>query len=249
LKEQMKLLITLQDFDARMGYILAKKEEGPKKIQRLEQRLTDVETRLAEETRQVEACTRERREIEQRIEDAENRLKKANVKLSNIKSNKEYHAALKEIDELKKAKFLLEDRAIEIMEQLEILETKCAASREQAAELKRQSEMDRDAVTRLIKALNQDLHALEQERQSVSLAVDTGLLKRYDTLRQRKGGIAVSPVIQGVCQTCHLRIPPQEFNELIRGDELMTCPNCTRMIYWSDDGRHKAEESELKQQI
>jgi predicted nucleic acid-binding Zn-ribbon protein len=239
----MKLLIILQDFDTRMGYILVQKEEGPKKIQRLEQRLTDLETQLAEETRQVEAFTRDRRETEQKIEDAENRLKKANIKLSNIKSNKEYHAALKEIDDLKKAKFLLEDKAIEMMEQLEALEDTCTAGREQAAEMKRQFEMDRDAVTRSLKALDQELHALEQKRQDVSLAVDMGLLKRYDTLRKRKGGIAVSAVVQGVCQTCHLRITPQEFNELIRGDKLMTCPNCTRIIYWGDDARYKTEES------
>jgi predicted nucleic acid-binding Zn-ribbon protein len=244
LKEKMKLLINLQDFDTRMGYILAKKEEGPKKIERLEQRLTDVEMELAEETRQIEAFTRNRREMEQRIEDAENKLKKSNIKLSSIKSNKEYDAAMKEIDDLQKAKFLLEEKAIIMMEQLEALEANCAAGREKAAEMRRQFEMDRDAVTRSIKALEQDLHALQQERLGVSRAVDAGLLKRYDTLRERRGGIAVSPVIQGVCQTCHIRIPPQEFNELIRGDQLMSCPHCARIIYWGGDGQYASEEME-----
>jgi len=246
LKEMIKFLITLQDFDSRMGHIRARKEEGPKRIQRLEQRLNDVETQLAEATRQVEEFTRDRRETEKSIEDAENRLKKADIKLSSIKSNKEYQAALKEIDDLKKAKFILEDRAIEMMEQLEALEAKCAASREQAAEMKRQFVMDRDAVTQSLKALDRDLNALDQDRLAVSRGVDIALLKRYDMIRERKGGIAVSPVIQGVCQTCHIRIPPQEFNELIRGDKLMTCPNCTRIIYWGDDGQYQDKESELK---
>jgi len=243
LKEKIKLLIALQDFDTRMGHILIQKKEGPEKIGRLQQRLTEVESQLAEEIRQVEACTRDRRGTEQQIEDAENKLKKANLKLSNIKSNKEYHAALKEIDELKRAKFLLEEKALEMMELLEVFEGKCAASREQATEMKRQFEMDREAVTRSLEALDQDFHLLEKERHSLSQAVDTGLLRKYDTLRERKGGIAVSPVVRGVCQTCHLRIPPQEFNELIQGDKLMSCPNCTRLIYWGDDERYKTEES------
>ena len=242
MKEKIKLLIALQDFDTRMGHILIQKKEGPEKIGRLQQRLTEVESQLAEETRQVEAYTRDRRETERKIEDAENKLKKADLKLSNIKSNKEYHAALKEIDELKRAKFLLEEKALEMMELLETLEAKCAASREQAAEMKRQFDMEREAVTRSLEALDQDFHVLENERHSLSQAVDTGLLRKYDTLRERKGGIAVSPVVRGVCQTCHLRIPPQEFNELIQGDKLMTCPNCTRLIYWGDDERYKTEE-------
>jgi uncharacterized protein len=241
LKEKIRLLITLQDFDVRMGVISAQKEEGPQKIRRLEQRLTDVETALTEQTSQLDGLTRERRETDQKIEEAENKIKKADIKLSNIKSNKEYHAALKEIDELKKAKYLLEEKAIEIMEKLEVLEKECRTSKGQAEEMRRQFETVREAVARSLGALDQELDTLQQDRMEVSQGVDTGLLKRYDMLRERKGGIAVSPVVQGVCQTCHIKIPPQEFNELIRGDKLMACPNCTRIIYWGDDDHFKAD--------
>ena len=244
MEEKMKLLISLQDFDARMNHILAKKAEGPRKIERLEQRLMNVETQLAEDTRQFEDFARERRELDQEIDDTENQLKKANIKLSSIKSNKEYQAGLKEIDELKKAKMILEDRAIEMMEQLEGLESKCAASRKEAAEMKKQYELDRAEVARAMEALDQDLETLQKERLGLSQAVDTGLLKRYDTIRDRKGGIAVSPVVKGVCQTCHLKIPPQEFNELIRGDKLMTCPHCMRIIYWGEDERFQMKQTD-----
>jgi len=244
LKEHMRLLIALQACDTRIGHILTQKEEGPNKIQRLERRLTDLETRLTEEKAQIEAITRDRRDTERQIEESENKLKKANIKLSNIKSNKEYHAALKEIDEFKKAKFILEERAIAAMEQLEALEARFAVSRDQATEMRRQFEMDREAVAVSLKALDQDLSLMERERESVSQGVDVTLLKRYDVLLKRKGGIAVSAVIQGVCQTCHLKIPPQEFNELIRGDKLMSCPNCSRIIYWPNEEEHQTETGE-----
>jgi len=240
----MKFLIALQECDTRMQDIQTQKEEGPKKVQLLQQRLVAVETQLMEEAEQIEACKRERRQTDQGIEDIENSLKKANIKLSNIKSNKEYQAALKEIDDLKRDKVLLEDKAIDMMEQLESLEANWAASSEKAQEMKRQFEMDRQEITRALEALNQDLDALEKERERFSQGVDTGLLTRYDSLRGRKGGIAVSPVVKGVCQTCHLRIPPQEFNELIRGDKLMTCPNCTRIIYWGEDERYQMKRSD-----
>jgi len=240
----MKLLIALQDFDSRIGRILIQMEEGPKKIQRLEQQLREAEARLAEEAGHLEALICERRETEKKIEDAENKLKKSNLKLSNIKSNKEYHAALKEIDDLKKAKYLLEEKVIGIMEQLEALEASCAASREKAAEMKRQFDAEKEAVTQSLGRLDHELHALQEKKLGLAQAVDKGLLTHYDALRKRKAGVAVSPVVQGVCQTCHLRIPPQEFNELIRGDKLMTCPNCTRIIYWGDDEHYQQEEGD-----
>ena len=106
MEEKMKILITLQDCDIRMRDIQIKKEEGPKKIQRLKEKLTAVEDQLEEEANRLETYTRDRRQAEQEIEEIENRLKKADIKLSNIKSNKEYQAALKEIDDLKREKLL-----------------------------------------------------------------------------------------------------------------------------------------------
>ena len=235
----MKLLIALQDCDIRMEDIQIKKEEGPKRIQRLKRKLTAVEEELKEEVNRIKAYTHERRDAEQGIEDIENRLKKANIKLSNIKSNKEYQAALKEIDDLKREKSLLEDKVIDILEQVEGLEARCATSREKVEETRRQLDLDRNEILKKLEALNQDLDAIKKKRIEFSQAVDPGLLKRYDSLRKHKGGIGVSPVIDGVCQTCHLGLPPQEINELLRGDKLMSCPNCTRIIYWGDDERYK----------
>ena len=242
MEQKMKLLIALQDCDTRIGDIRTQKEEGPKKVRVLEQRLITVETQLAEEVGRVEAFMRDRRQTEQDIEDIENKLKKANEKLSNIKSNQEYQAALKEIDDLEKDKSLLEDKAIEMMEQAEALETKCDANRENTKKMKRQFKIDSDKITKELKALDQDLDALEKKRKRFSQAVDTDLLTRYDSIRGHKGGIAVSPVVKGVCQTCHLRIPPQEFNELLQGNKLMTCPNCLRIIYWGEDERYHNKE-------
>ena len=61
----------------------------------------------------------------------------------------------------------------------------------------------------------------------------------------------MSAVVGGVCQTCHMGIPPQRFNELRRGDALMSCSNCKRIIYWADDAHYQVtagvqEESHIK---
>ena len=239
MEEKMKLLIALQDCDIRMRDIQIKEEEGPKKIQRLKEKLAVVEGQLEEEANRLEEYTRERRQAEQEIEDIENRLKKSNTKLSNIKSNKEYQAALKEIEDLNKEKSVFEDKVINIMEQVEALQARYATSRKQIEETRQQFELDHNEILKILKALNQDLDKIEKKRKRFSQAVDPDLLKKYDSLRTHRGGIGVSPVIKGVCQACHLGIPPQEFNELLRGDKFMTCPNCTRIIYWGDDERYK----------
>jgi predicted nucleic acid-binding Zn-ribbon protein len=239
LKVQIKKLIDLQNCDLRITDVQGKKEQGPIKILRLEEGLIAFENKLKDELERLDAYKQESRKIDREIEDIDSRIGKSNNKLSNIKSNKEYTAALKELDELKRLKSLSEDKGLDIMEELEMLESGCVESKAKMEELKKDVEKDRDKIMEEMKALEQEFKRLEMERVSLGQAIDENLLKRYDFIRERKGGIVVSPVIKGVCQTCHLDIPPQRFNELIRGDKLMNCPNCIRIIYWGEDESFK----------
>jgi predicted nucleic acid-binding Zn-ribbon protein len=239
LEVKMKLLIGLQDCDIRIRDAQNKKKEKPIRIERLQKELDQSESQLKAELDQLELNRRARRGSEQEIEELENRIIKSNIKLNNIKSNKEYTAALKELADSEKEKTLMEDGLIEIMEQIETLEQKCVSNNTKGELLKEKFEMARDESLKELKALDEVLESLENKRADFCKAIDEGLLKRYDILRQNKEGLAISPVVKGICQACHMGIPPQKFNELIRGDALMSCPYCSRMIYWGEDERFK----------
>jgi len=132
------------------------------------------------------------------------------------------------------------------MEQVEQLEGEIGAAAKGLEELKKRTEADKRAIQQEMKNLDECLDDLVKEREQLCAKVDRELLSRYNMLRERRGGLAVSPVISGVCQTCHMGIPPQKFNELIRGDSLMSCPNCQRIIYWGEDEKLKSESGGAK---
>ena len=235
MEPKMKALVGIQDCDTRIREIQNKREEGPLKIQRLEEGLKVIESNLKEDLALLESYKQERRGLEQEIEDLENKTNKSNIKLANIKSNKEYTAGLKEISDLKAGKSLLEDKVIELMEEIEAREASFVASTKEKEGLEEKVKEDRLEVLKELKALDKDLESLERERARFSQSIDEDLLSMYDSIRRHKGDVAISSVIQGVCQTCHMGIPPQKFNDLIRGDELMSCPHCKRIIYWGGD--------------
>ena len=239
MKEKIRLLIDLQDCDTQLKIVQNKKKEGPVKIERLQYEFDNSKSQLEAELNLLESFNRERRDTEQEVEELESQIGKSNIKLNNIKSNKEYKAALKELADQEKQKTVLEDKLIEIMEKIETLENKYAASKAKSKELNEKFEKDRDGILKELKGLDQVLDRLKIERARFSEAIDESLLRRYDSLRQNKEGLAISPVINGICQTCHMGIPPQKYNELIRGDALMSCPNCHRIIYWGDDDRFR----------
>ncbi len=235
MKDKLLVLIQLQECDNRIAKVLQAKEQAPLRIQKLEDELRTVENQFKADEDQLEAFRKDRRQLEREIQEVDGKIEKSSAKLNQIKSNKEYTAALKEIDDLKTIKFQTEEKAIQMMETAEELERKCKGHKDTLKTLKDQSEKDKDAVKTELLGLEKDLDALQKERGQLCCDFDQGLLKKYLFLRERKGGLAISSVVTGVCQTCHMGIPPQKFNELIRGNDLMTCPHCNRIIYWGDD--------------
>jgi len=241
----MSILIQLQDCDLKIKSIMNKKMEGPLKMQALEEELNDIEMKVQEDIDKLESFKKERRQIEQDIQELDNKTEKSNIKLSNVKSNKEYTAALKEIDELKKSKVRLEDEVIRLMEEIEEIGNKCRQNEDNHQEKKKKFDQTKKEVKKELQNLDNDLKHLEIERSKFDKAADQELLRKYLFLKERKGGLAVSSVIGGVCQTCNMNIPPQKYNELQRGNLLLNCPHCQRMIYWGDDGDFKKALDEV----
>jgi len=235
-------LIELQKCDSEIRDLERKMEMGPSKINGLEEDLEVVEHELDEELGEIDSCLKEKKLFEQEIADLDRQIEKSNDKLSQIKSNKEYKAALKEIDDVKFNKGQREEKLLVTLERLEQVLPKKEINNDRKKELKASFEKERREVMADIETIKAELSELAAKRVQFTAVIEKDILGHYNLLLSRKAGIAVSPVVKGVCQSCHMAIPPQRFNELIRGEKLMECPSCRRIIYWGDDGRLKKEE-------
>lgn len=235
MKDTIICLIQLQDYDSRIQEIITKQKEGPLKLQKLNDELDAMRKRFQEQKERLESLQKDRGGIEQDIQDMENRIGKSDMKLSHIKSNKEYQAALKEIDDLNRIKYEMEDNVLQIMEEIEELEKKYDKHKDEQEELEKKTKLDQDQISRELDALEKECKELEKERVNFSRTLDQELFKQYLFIKERKAGRAIGPVIGGVCQSCHMEIPQQTYNELIRGHSLLFCTNCDRFIYWGED--------------
>ena len=235
----IKNLIDLQGCDFELTMLEGKKAKGPARILALEEELKLVEGQADAEISKAEAIKKEKREMDQTIADLESQIEKSKVKLSNVKSNKEYGAALKEIEDLEREKATCEDRALQIMEEIDSLDEKYSAIQEVNKTQREKLEADEKEVREEMKALEKACKKHEKQKKRIRKEIDEDLLTLYDNICDHKEGIAITSVVKGVCQTCHMGIPPQKFNELMRGDVLMNCPHCGRIMYWGEDERYK----------
>jgi uncharacterized protein len=235
LKNKILGLIELQECDSKVNKLESTKKDYPAKIQKLEDELIACRTNFQADSEKLESLKKERRKSEQITQDLEGGIAKSQIKLSNIKSNKEYTAALKEIEDLNKEKGKVEDGTIALMEEIETCEKKSLENKNELERLQKIFDSNKKDIEQKLEELNKKTAVLEAQRQELSSRIEKDLLVKYEFLKSRKSGVAITPVIEGICQMCHINIPPQRFHELIRCKELMSCPNCNRLMYWGDD--------------
>jgi predicted nucleic acid-binding Zn-ribbon protein len=75
---------------------------------------------------------------------------------------------------------------------------------------------------------------LLQAREKVMKELKPIFLSRYEKLADRYA-TAITPVIEGICYGCFVTLPSAFVVRKSKNEEVSTCPNCGRFIYWFED--------------
>ena len=54
----------------------------------------------------------------------------------------------------------------------------------------------------------------------------------YERMSKIKSGLALSEAVNYKCLACRMTIRPQVFNDIRRGESLITCENCGRILFF-----------------
>ncbi len=224
-------LSELQTIDLEVFRIDTQLRALPDKVADLKTHLDRIYGIIDREKKQLTEDDRYLNELQQEVQLQTELLSKSKGKLAGARNEREVNAAQREIDMIKGAVQIREKEILQLMETVETLKKSIAAKEEQFHELE-EGFKSREAETRAqIEAIEAERAAHVAKRAAIEKRVPRETLALYDRIRRRKPQAMVE-VIGGNCQGCHLQIPPQIFNEVQRGERVLQCPNCTRIIYW-----------------
>jgi len=233
LRNQLKRLEELQRHDAKIQELENSLKAIPAKLAATQADLTRVEALLTGERAQLTETERYYGEQKGQLEVDEQQAVGAKHKLAQAKNSKEYMAAQRESETRREG---VASREAEIAKLVEAIENKKRLMAERAADVQtlRQSiEKDSEAARARMAELEGKIAELRGERDHLAKEVKPEVLKRYGSIRMRRG-LAVVSVKNGTCQGCNMNIPPQLYNVLQRGISIETCPSCHRIIYWEE---------------
>ncbi len=243
--EQLKLLVELQLLEDKRKELIRGYEETPRRIADLQKELERLEGAFLARKAEVEHARKMHRSLEQGISDQEAKIARSRSRMNEVKTNKEYQAILKEIEDIKKEIAAREDEALEYMEKIDQLGKQVKVEEKELARHKERIESEKKQLLAESERIKERLERLEAITAKVREQVEPALLKRSDYLLQRQAGIAVAACEGGVCQVCHLNIPPQKYIELMKDESIMQCPHCHRFLYWPGNEAYTIFDDDL----
>jgi hypothetical protein len=231
-KEQIHSLVKLQQEDQTLDRLRRQVLEGPQRINELEREIEALEQNLEADKRRIQEVKKAQRVYEAEVEDGIEHINKSKARLMTIKSNREYQALLKELEDIERTNTEKEDKILQCMEEIETISQILEVKQRELSSVRNTFEEEKRAVDADIRRAREQICETEKCREGTVKILDPKLLARYGRIKASSGGTAVVVAENATCGGCHMNIPAQMYNELHGDDSLKFCPHCGRIIYW-----------------
>ena len=229
-----ELLLQLQGIDYQLGELERSKGYLPDMIETLRVETQTVEDEHASTRKRREEDQLARKDLELSIEEASEALEKLKSQMTTIKTNREYDALSREIDHKKDEIKRMEDQLLAVMAELEELEEKLGAIDQRRTEVIKTNADQMQAIQSEIDSVGTKIRIKEGERKNILVRLDAEVVAVYERIKRGKGA-AVVAIRKRACTGCFKALPPQLVQELRRGDRLITCDSCGRILIWEDE--------------
>jgi uncharacterized protein len=229
----LKLVIRLQEIDNRLAELDREIAALPKHIAEIEKKLVSHERKLEADRAALAANQKERKKCESDIQVEDQKISKLKDQSRLAKTNEQLHAFQKEIEFFQNAIRKMEDRILELMSESDPLERNVKTAEAALKEEKAQVESEKESARERTSADQKAAQELRKERASVSSEVTAPVYQRYERVRKGRKGIGVAEAVDGRCTVCNMAMRLQFFQDLKKGDQVMACESCQRILYYN----------------
>jgi predicted nucleic acid-binding Zn-ribbon protein len=174
-------------------------------------------------------------DLRERAIEAEREREQYEGQMDAIRTQREYEALDKEIRDSG-------EREVEVRRELqreeEHLDEMAATQEQEEALIKQQDQEVADEQQRIESETAGREAALQEligEESKITPGLDTELLFKFERIIRNKEGLGIVALRAGVCTGCQMILPPFFANRVRTGEEIMFCPNCSRIVFYGGD--------------
>ena len=235
IKDQIKKIVELQKIDGEIFNLNVELKEKPAVLEQLKAEYEGHMGVLKALEEKFKAIQVDRKQKELELKGHEDEITKANVQLSQIKTNKEYTAKISEIEHIKADQSVFEEKILLSYEESDSVLAEITKEKLKLAEKEKNYLAKKKQAEDDIKVIEDRIRVLGSQRIQALPGIDPEYLRRYERILKNKDGLAIVPVQGNACGGCFMNITVQHLNLIKMKEHLVECEMCSRILYLEED--------------
>lgn len=234
-------LLELQELDLEIQRVAERLGNIPAEREQVETRFKEYAAEFLDLKERYQQTLANRKQIETELADTQQIHEKYKQDLMRVRNEKEYTTALREIDATKKLIGVLETEVLKSLEEAEKLEAELKVFTPDVERKRLEVDRDLESLQKEHESAESRLQSITNQRNETAGSIPRNLLAVYERVAKIRRGQAMAEVRDSTCTACRMRVRPKVFSDVRRGDQLITCDSCSRILFYRPDATHPAE--------
>lgn len=234
LKELQKVLLKEFDIEAELEDIPTELHGLKRKFQKIQRTIKEIESNLESHNERSKKLIKEKEECDLNKDKYESQI-------SLIKTQREYEAITSEIAQIKEKLEVIEEEEMNALQEIEEMKKVIDEQNDLYVQLKTTIAEKGKVVNKLMKEKQKELDKCLKAKEKISAGLDEEIIYKFEKIVKKKDGIGIVSIRNNVCMGCNMILPPQFVNDVRREEEIIFCPNCSRILYYYEEKREDEE--------
>ena len=215
--------------------------EIPKMLTTQEELLVRMKKSYVEKNLEHEKIKKAESEYRNSLAEAEIKREKAEKNMEAISTQREYEVLDKEIEEAAGKEQEFRNKLQRELRSISELEDNMKQSQSLIEQQEAELEKRRMEIEAEISAKQAQMNELLEREKALASDLDPDVLFKFERIIRNKMGRGIVAIKGGVCMGCHMILPTQFANNIRKGEEIIFCPYCSRILFY-EESEHGEED-------
>ncbi|MHC4646674.1 MAG: zinc ribbon domain-containing protein [Planctomycetota bacterium] len=233
-------LIKLQSVENRLRASKAKLARCRRNVIIQENQVRTLQNAFEAKKEEIQLTKVQSARLELELKTRDDEIAKLRASLNVAKTNKEYAAVLTQLNTTKADNSKIENQILDLMKDIDADEVECREIQNQITEQKQKLEEIRKESDVMATRFEAEISEIQEEWNNAAQAIQEAALQVFKRVAETYDGQAVAVIEQQegksevyTCGGCFMGITAETVNLLLNKDEIIRCPNCTRILVLS----------------
>ncbi|HKV40527.1 MAG TPA: C4-type zinc ribbon domain-containing protein [Blastocatellia bacterium] len=243
MRPELSKLLELQELDLEIQRVADRLATIPAEREQIENKFNEFAAEFLGLKEQYEQTLASRKQLEAELAETQQTHDKYKQDLMRVRNEKEYVTALREIDATKKLIGTFETEILKSIEAIEKFEADLGVYAPDVERKRGEVDHELGVLDKELRDADLRLAAINERRNLLTKTIPPSLVAMYDRVARTRRGQALSEVRDATCTACRMRVRPKVYSDVRKGDQLITCDNCARILFYRPNLTQSAEAS------